>query len=265
MMEEGGAAIVLQAHARGVLVRRRLQRLLRDYEDVVRDIEGEDISVHWGARLLSPPLFNTEVEHRDTAGLRAHKRNGHSGGRYIRNTDSILSCSEGKEAVRDFGHEPCTLEKDHNHYQPSEPGEVLAEGQLQGAASESEHLSGKETPLQDVPTREHQVSETTGRMVENPLLESHALQTGSPGTRITEEGDTLSVTQGQPFPHHSNITSNTDQTYESLEWTRSSSVWSDKSMDADLSLKNPNELQMLRSHLAMEILWVQQAIASRKN
>lgn len=114
-----------------------------------------------------------------------------------------------------------------------------AECQLPGAASESVHLSGKQSWLQDVPTREHQVSETTGRKMESPLSETHALQTENPereclhpGTSVSGEKDTLSVTQGLSFPYHSNITSNTDQRYGSLEWTRSSSVWSDKSMDA---------------------------------
>nr|ACO51699.1 IQ domain-containing protein C [Aquarana catesbeiana] len=270
MEEEEAAVIVLQAHARGVLARRRLRRVLQDYEAVVRDIEGEDIAVQWGARLLSPPLFNDLVQHGGTTGPRAC--NGHGGGRHTRNTDPILLCSDRREAGQDSGHEPCTLEKEYNHYQPSETGEVPAECQLPGAASESVHLSGKQSWLQDVPTREHQVSETTGRKMESPLSETHALQTENPereclhpGTSVSGEKDTLSVTQGLSFPYHSNITSNTDQRYGSLEWTRSSSVWSDKSMDADLSLKNPNELQMLRSHLAMEILWVQQAIASRKN
>ncbi|XP_077338099.1 IQ domain-containing protein C isoform X1 [Lithobates pipiens] len=272
MEEEEAAAIVLQAHARGVLTRRRLRRVLQDYEAVVRDIEGEDIAVQWGARLLSPPLFNALAQHRGTTGLRACKGNDHGGDRHTRNADPILLCSDRREAGQDSGHELCTQEGEYNHYQPSETGEVPTECQLPGAASESVHLSGKQSPLQDVPTREHQVSETTGRKMESPLSETHALQTESPdreclhpGTRVSGEKDTLSVTQGQTFPYHSNITSNTDQRYESLEWTRSSSVWSDKSMDADLSLKNPNELQMLRSHLAMEILWVQQAIASRKN
>ncbi|XP_040192998.1 IQ domain-containing protein C [Rana temporaria] len=271
MEEEEAAAIVLQAHARGVLARRRLRRVLQDYEAVVRDIEGEDIAVQWGARLLSPPLFNAMVQHRGTTGLGACKGNSHGGGRHTRNTDPILLCSDRKEAGQEPEHEPCTLEKEYNHYQPSETEEVPAECQLPGAASESEHLSGKPSRLQDVPTREYQVSETTDRKMESPLLEMHALRPESPdrdclhqGKRVSGETDTLPVTQGQTFPYHSNI-SNTNQRYESLEWTRSSSVWSDKSMDADLSLKNPNELQMLRSHLAMEILWVQQAIASRKN
>ncbi|KAG8451552.1 hypothetical protein GDO86_003669 [Hymenochirus boettgeri] len=38
-----------------------------------------------------------------------------------------------------------------------------------------------------------------------------------------------------------------------------------KVLDEDIPYENLNELQQHRSHLAMEMLWVQQAIASRKN
>ncbi|XP_018427378.1 PREDICTED: IQ domain-containing protein C [Nanorana parkeri] len=252
MMEElECAAIVLQAHVRGVLVRRRLRTVLRDYEAVVRDVEGDAITVHWGTRLLSSPVFQPVVSI-VMCDL----------------TEPRTSCvwSDRAKCVQASAHELCmpasvTREKEHCD--------------LPGDAHNNEHLSEsgpvKENQLQDVPTRDCQVSETDGTEIDHLLSETDTqLQTESPDRgRILpvseKERRSWLATQEQNFLHHSSIIQNTDQRCESLEWTRSSSVWSDKSMDTDLSLKNPNALQMHRSHLAMEILWVQQAIASRKN
>ncbi|KAM5182158.1 IQ domain-containing protein C [Mantella aurantiaca] len=274
MMEaEEGAAVVLQAHVRGALVRRRLRTVLQDYEDVVRDIEGDHTTVQWGTRLLSAPLFTTVDQSRDTVG--DGKGSAHVGGRQTRSTDSFTLYSDRKD-VPESGHELCmptcvTLED--KVCQPPVTGEVTTECHLLGSALENENLPVNESRLQDLPTRECQVSKTASGETESPLAEAntlkmdlHHLQTDGktilPETSASVKELTSFGTQGTHFLHHSG---NRDQRYESLEWTRSSSVWSDKSMDTDLSLKNLNELQVHRNHLAMEILWVQQAIASRKN
>ncbi|MEE6484154.1 hypothetical protein FKM82_013771 [Ascaphus truei] len=67
----------------------------------------------------------------------------------------------------------------------------------------------------------------------------------------------------------------TDRGRESLGWSRDSSIWSSTVLEADTGLPfrlepedlpgKMSELQQHRNHLAMEMLWVQQAIASRKN
>ncbi|XP_072274562.1 IQ domain-containing protein C [Pyxicephalus adspersus] len=297
MEAEEAAAVVLQAHTRGLLLRRRLRTVLEDYEAVVREIEGDRGTVHWGSRLLSVPEFTPEAQNRG---------------------NSITSYTDRKKAA--LGPAPCTPadvtpQTEHrNGLHRGDPSSERSQCPLPGIAKPLEEPGpGNEIRHQGVPTRERQVPETAVRETENRHLQTavtetenrhlqiavgeteirhletavrenlvpesdalkldpHPLQTETPvresilpKTSVSERENTSLATQTQHFLPYPTITSNADQKYESLEWTRCSSVWSDKTIDTDLSSKNLKELQMHRSHLAMEILWVQQAISSRKN
>ncbi|KAG9492785.1 hypothetical protein GDO78_000992 [Eleutherodactylus coqui] len=57
----------------------------------------------------------------------------------------------------------------------------------------------------------------------------------------------------------------TASTFHILEPSKDSSLWCEENVNIEVTMKSASELRKHRSHLAMEMLWVQQAIASRKN
>ncbi|XP_071992704.1 IQ domain-containing protein C [Engystomops pustulosus] len=84
--------------------------------------------------------------------------------------------------------------------------------------------------------------------------EDSIMETNRPGKEVlssTSNPDTAPY-----LPHSANSL---------LELRREFSLWSEENVNIDLSLKTTSELRKHRNHLAMEILWVQQAICSRKN
>ncbi|XP_077152142.1 IQ domain-containing protein C isoform X2 [Ranitomeya variabilis] len=66
---------------------------------------------------------------------------------------------------------------------------------------------------------------------------------------------------GRSLPHSDIIMSS----FQSPEQRTDCSSWCEENVNLEITTKTANELKKLRSHLAMEMLWVQQAIASRKN
>ncbi|CAJ0965990.1 unnamed protein product [Ranitomeya imitator] len=66
---------------------------------------------------------------------------------------------------------------------------------------------------------------------------------------------------GRSLPYSDTIMSS----FQCPEQRTDCSSWSEENVNLEITTKTANELRKLRSHLAMEMLWVQQAIASRKN
>ncbi|XP_068121500.1 IQ domain-containing protein C [Hyperolius riggenbachi] len=296
--EEVVAALVLQAHIRGFLVRRRLGRVQQEYEAVLQDIDGEDVALQWGKWYLSPPQFVPLVLFKDApltvtcTGNGLHKdATGHTGscsnnGKGIQAMDMGLYMpaatdleAEPSVAQRDYpnsdflpakineGQENCHLQADwDNESWRLKNDAVAGERQLSEGGSTKR---GDLLPETDDPKKVCYLAQANALTTGDHLIASHRPERESflPETVVPEKLHPHSEKIGSQMkqPLDCSIMFVMDQTSESLEWTRKSSVWSDKTLDADLSLKNQKELQMHRSHLAMEILWVQQAIASRKN
>ncbi|XP_026719018.1 IQ domain-containing protein C, partial [Athene cunicularia] len=201
-----------QACVRGYLLRKRFRSLRAEYEEVVREIEGDLSQLEWRGRFLPRPVFVPEP------------RQG--------------KCSGPQEAV---------------------PSDELSAEKLQEKLDASE-------PEQDWGCSS--VKRTVRLQSEKEL--------SSPG-----EGDVVSPPDlGGDAKKHTEKECSAPA--ESEDWQKDSSVssvWDSAGLEAEsleacleIPLEDIKELprtrsglQAYRNHLIMELLWLQQAIVSRKN
>ncbi|XP_048413982.2 IQ domain-containing protein C isoform X2 [Stegostoma tigrinum] len=220
-----------EACVRGYLVRKSFQRLRQDYENIVKEIEGDVLLLEWDGKVLPRPKFKEQNA----------RRKGMSS--VIERTACETLCPEGEKGgiCGQFeGNEP---EKDD-----CEIGISSIKGNFPALA---EHL---DVPgiLTGAPTTWGQASNKIEGVIQ-PL----EMEKASPasGDERKESDTTLNFTD---------VTS----VWNSTVLEDSTIVLSTESLCKLQKKEMPTTLegiQKYRSSLAMELLWLQQAIASRKN
>uniref|UniRef100_A0A4W5NF83 IQ motif containing C n=1 Tax=Hucho hucho TaxID=62062 RepID=A0A4W5NF83_9TELE len=202
--------ILFQAHARGYLMRKELKCARSEFEDIVRDIEGDVNHLDWKGNIVAIPHF---------------KEDGPSG---------IVTKKHAEEAP-DRGSRPL-----------EQPGE------REGAQLMSDRLD----PERDDPHSHGHASISRG-------------SSSPPSCPPGGEGETES-SQGEQLDGGGMLESTGDTTtvWSSLAldvsygcFQKGSQQWRSLAQDVP---HTPEALQLHRNNLAMEMLWLQQAIASRK-
>nr|XP_033812694.1 IQ domain-containing protein C [Geotrypetes seraphini] len=208
-MERRARATALQAHIRGFLVRKKMQRLREHYESVVKEIEGDLLSLHWVGRLIPRPLFSQTRFCSKFAQLTRHTE-----------PKSAVKLAQDEEAIsKSLG----KSEEVISALKTEEPAkEVAAPNQQHKATTLWKDCSGtKSSPA----TVTEEDTEHLNSSNESSVWGSTVLETGS-----TVGKDGLLCSKGEEVvPRH------------------------------------VSELRHHQNHLAMELLWFQQAITSRKN
>ncbi|XP_074706895.1 IQ domain-containing protein C [Strix aluco] len=202
----------LQACVRGYLLRKRFGSLRAEYEEVVREIEGDLSQLEWRGRFLPRPVFVPEPRQGKRLGLQEAVPSDEV------SAEKLQEELDASEPERDWG---CSS--------------VKPTAQLQ---SEKELSSPGE-----------------GDVVSPPDLEADAEKHAEKGCN-TPAG-------GEDWQNDSSVSSVWD-----------SAVLEAESLEACLEIpledikelpRTRSGLQSYRNHLIMELLWLQQAIVSRKN
>ncbi|XP_075706603.1 IQ domain-containing protein C [Rhinoderma darwinii] len=263
MMEpEEAAVIVLQAHIRGFLARRKLQAVHQEYLEVVREIEGEEVVLYPGKWLLSPPQFTALV-----TGPHNPEYNGGKG------TPGSLQEKKTETSMPWVGREADvkTLEKPFARLPDSDwkkrKGDLIeTPGSKKDISLIPRTKAERGGCFSDTvsPVRDCCITEADGPVIEGSHRSDKEIE-DSVIQKNRLEKEVLSRTPNPDVEHclpHSDIAV---RAFESLGLRRDRSLWCEENVNIELTMKTASELRKHRSHLAMEILWVQQAIASRKN
>ncbi|XP_051843796.1 IQ domain-containing protein C isoform X2 [Antechinus flavipes] len=224
----------LQACVRGRQTRRRLQSLRAEYEEVVRQVEGDlGGQPRWVGRWLPRPVFSPEARRRP-CGPRTE------GGSSLGPVQEPLSRLQSEEPEADGGRkEPSPVKgpEQQDGFRVDQEGSpqnrlVMEAGDpmlRRIPGSSSSLLSPYDPPKTPLPN---------GPKTPNSRLELNGNGAFLEGTSLCDQ-----------LVAFSDISCNVSTYTEALELTPAS---------------QPAQLQKLRRHLAMEMLWLQQAIVSRK-
>ncbi|XP_044142394.1 IQ domain-containing protein C [Bufo gargarizans] len=328
MEMEESCARILQAHIRGFLVRRKLQKVHQEYLEVVREIEGEDVILCPGKWLLSIPQVTAldkvqisrpdkpeyngfahsklsssskqsiEFKHRETPfnitfeGKVHVKKTETRMPSFVREKDvqsleqqcqkmmedpietlgpnQDISFIQGTKAEREgFFPENISLERDRCIRQTDGPVREVSHMETDGPVREASHAE-TDGPVQEAShaKTDGPVREASHAVSDGPIREaSHRVTDALVGETRHRDDKNIEVpsrTSDPDIKHHLPH-SEAKGTFPSLELRRDSILWFEETVNTDITMKTASELRKYRSHLAMEILWVQQAIASRKN
>ncbi|XP_056412921.1 IQ domain-containing protein C [Hyla sarda] len=355
MEAEEAAARVLQAHIRGVLVRRKLQRVHQEYLEVVREIEGEEFVLYPGKWLLSIPKLTTLDRIQATKPNKpeyngySHSKLSTSAGQCIefQHRKAPLNVTSGGKGTLGFlqlmkteTSMPCVdRERDvQTPEKPCYPVETVASRSVSDGQKVKDDFIGTIDPERDIsiikrtraeredcfpvsdscialidaPVQEATHTETDTSVEEASHIETKALlreashtgtvasgrkachseyestvsgashtETDAPARETSLDDDKkiedflmlknchlkevpsrISIPDIEhTFPHSDIATS----TFQTVGRRKDHSLLCKENENIELTVKTASELRRHRSHLAMEILWVQQAIASRKN
>ncbi|KAM4794891.1 IQ domain-containing protein C [Rhinophrynus dorsalis] len=283
---------ILQACIRGFLVRRKLQSVQREYLAVVQEIEGKKTALHWRSKLLSMPQFITEVDFptEDKASEKTHQ----DAMQYIpSNSRKVSSCGNSLSCEPKNQPPPKALHREHEYLQERSSERTLgwnytenkrglirtdAERVLDTTEPMSERCQAGTPPERDLPGSDTEVSmafpdsgtSLTEDAPRNGLAEDapgRGLAEDAPGKGLAEDAPGKGLAETDPGKGLAGTSpaAPTEKSQESLDCSRDSWIWKGKVLDEELPLENLNKLRKHRSHLAMEMLWLQQAIVSRKN
>ncbi|XP_050766003.1 IQ domain-containing protein C isoform X1 [Gymnogyps californianus] len=203
----------LQACVRGYLLRKRFRSLRAEYEEVVREIEGDLSQLEWRGRFLPRPVF---VPEKPTPG----------------------KCSGPREAVPS---DEASAEKPQEELDASEP--------------ERDWGCSSVKPRARLQSEEELNSVGEGDVASPPNL-------GADADKHAEKGCSAPA-ESEDWQNDSNVSSVWD-----------SAILEAESLEACLEIpledikelpRTRSGLQSYRNHLIMELLWLQQAIVSRKN
>ncbi|KAM9268202.1 IQ domain-containing protein C [Morus bassanus] len=203
----------LQACVRGYLLRKRFRSLRTEYEEVVREIEGDLSQLEWRGRVLPRPVFVPEKP----------KQGKHSGPQEAVPSDEV------------------STEKPQEELDASEP--------------ERDWGCSSVKPPAQLQSKKELSSVGEGDVVSPPNL-------GADDDKCTEKGGSAPA-ESEDWQNDSSIPSAWD-----------SAVLEAESLEACLEIpledikelpRTRSGLQSYRNHLVMELLWLQQAIVSRKN
>ncbi|XP_067867862.1 IQ domain-containing protein C [Heterodontus francisci] len=222
---------ILQAYVRGYLVRKRFRRLRQDYESIVKEIEGGVDLLEWDGKELPRPKFmnqNTKIKVVNSVTKR-------------KTSETLCPDDEKKEI--------CPL------FEDDEPEKDYCESRTASTTKHiptlSDQLEVPGTPL--VVPASHEQSPDKIEGVIQPL--EVEIATSARGDEGKDSDTTMNFTD---------VTS----VWNSTVLEVSSNVISAEPLFELQKKEMPTTLEGLqkyRSSLAMELLWLQQAIASRKN
>ncbi|XP_053313252.1 IQ domain-containing protein C [Spea bombifrons] len=256
---------MLQAAVRGYLVRRRMQNVKKEYEAIAKELEGEETCLLWKRGPFSMPDFIHLAGDKE----KLSSRNVHDF-----DLDSAVRGSAGNAQRFDLGCQSdsvsCKEDKEIGNLQKRRVKEqdlgILNERDLGSPRSQREFTEGTECLPRTRSENDRNVSKTNIDWEESTSgsdqewnkcqLVSHLEKDRYP--KGTGQGIVKNLADTCPEML-------TDRSQETMELSRGTCVQSGKVKDTGLQLKNLHEMRQHRSHLAMEMLWVQQAISSRKN
>ncbi|MBN3305185.1 IQCC protein, partial [Amia calva] len=217
-----------QAHVRGFLVRRRFSSLRCDYEDIVRELDGSVSHLQWSGHVIPMPCFIQR--------------------RQAKSKDSDCPAAEG---------------------QPS--GGPISQG-----------LVGEQRPTYEVLQPERDASSCRGSPAmtveqQEPLHRPDAftpvregcedvLPSRDPRTSPVQTGNRTETADWEGGRESGSVTDVTS-VWDSTAPDSGSAVLQTESLHRMPSQEMPRTregLRLCRNNLAMELLWLQQAIASRK-
>uniref|UniRef100_UPI00398F1AEB IQ domain-containing protein C n=1 Tax=Pristiophorus japonicus TaxID=55135 RepID=UPI00398F1AEB len=226
---------LLQACVRGYLVRKKFQSLRQDYESIVKEIEGGTDFLEWDGKELPRPKFRNQNA----------KIKGVNSVTKKKTTETLCPEDETNEIGPLF--------------EDDEPEKDYCESRT--------HSTTK-----SIPTLSKQLD------ISGPLLVVHGSHDQAPekteGVIQPSETDKASSASGDERKDSDNTMNFTDVTsvWNSTVLEVASNVISGGEIQEPLCNLQKKEmpttregLQKYRSSLAMELLWLQQAIASRKN
>ncbi|KAG8451551.1 hypothetical protein GDO86_003669 [Hymenochirus boettgeri] len=234
---------ILQAHVRGFIIRRKLQNVWEDYLAVVQEIEGDSTALQWDDNILPIPHFLKvdKVKKKDVKETVD-----------IDNLDLKQVLSAQDSIIRGQQDEPVTeswhidVQKKHPELSISvfDPNELeLGNPEQKDSLVLTDQMDGFK---RNINTYQDKKLSTTSLEVKRGIDETNSGKSWSDNNQQREGA--------VKYIQKVNNPGNSDR------WLLRSKV-----LDEDIPYENLNELQQHRSHLAMEMLWVQQAIASRKN
>ncbi|KAM6239892.1 IQ domain-containing protein C [Porphyrio hochstetteri] len=201
----------LQACVRGRLLRKRFQSLRAQYEEVVRDIEGDLSRLEWRGRFLPRPVFLPQEP---------------TGAKCSCPQEAVQSDETSADKTQG-GLDASKPEQDGGSSNPNPPAQLQSENKVSSAGEGDEGSH---------PNLRADASECPGKEPSAPAG-SQEQQNDSDVSSVWDSAILESLEAKLEIP---------PEDREDLPRTRAG-------------------LQALRSHLLMELLWLQQAIDSRKN
>ncbi|CAH2222281.1 IQ domain-containing C [Pelobates cultripes] len=284
---------IVQAYVRGFLVRQKMHIVQKEYAAIAREIEGEEITLRWEKGPVSIPQFIQP-------GIAKKELNC----RNMQNIHNDSSIHESLENIENINPSSTDAFRDHKYLQDksSEGGHSCNQSEQNIAGQERDlarpglerelagperNLSwrtgcsleadkGKERHLANE-ERDKYMFETNGkcdRFLLDTDQENSICMTGSirekdrcldwigPENLAYLDDTKLEVSNDRSQSSKAKVSLNQSQGF--LNWSRQT-IQSGKVLETGIPLNNLHELRQHRSHLAMEMLWVQQAITSRKN
>ncbi|TFK13336.1 5-formyltetrahydrofolate cyclo-ligase [Platysternon megacephalum] len=206
----------LQACVRGYLVRKRFQSLQEDYENTVKEIEGDLGQLQWKGRFIPTPVFPQKKQMK---------------------VKRLIDQESGS--------------KDHNNTDKGQQKHCPLETLEPEKDCDCRSYMKPTAQLQD----EEMVSRGESNRVKQNLECDADKSTGQDCSLSGENTEWKNNSNASSV--WSNTVLETGSTVASLELPF-------KSIKQELPQTLP-DLQCYRNHLAMELLWLQQAIVSRKN
>uniref|UniRef100_A0A8C8RJ39 IQ domain-containing protein C n=1 Tax=Pelusios castaneus TaxID=367368 RepID=A0A8C8RJ39_9SAUR len=206
----------LQAYVRGYLVRKRFQSLQEEYEDTVKEIEGDLGQLHWKGRYIPTPVF---LQKKQT---------------------KVKQLIDQETVSKDQDN----TDKGQQKLCPLDTLEPEKDCDCKSYMKSAVQLQGEEMVSREEGSRVKQNSECDADK--------------SPGQDCSLPG------KNREWKNYSNASSLWSSTILETGSTAASQELPFKSIKQELPQSLP-DLQCYRNHLAMELLWLQQAIVSRKN
>ncbi|XP_067862760.1 IQ domain-containing protein C isoform X2 [Heptranchias perlo] len=221
---------ISQAYVRGYLVRKKFQSLHQDYESIVKEIEGDMDLLEWDGKELPRPKFRNQNA----------KINGVNNVTKRKISESL--CPEGEK------NEICPL------FEVDEPEKDYCE------------------------TRTHSTTKNIPSLPEH--LEVPSTLIAVPSSRDQAPDKIEAVIQPLGTEKASSASDGRKDSDNTMNFTDVTSVWNSTVLEVSSNVISAEPLcklqkkempttleglQKYRSSLAMELLWLQQAIASRKN
>ncbi|XP_052666956.1 IQ domain-containing protein C isoform X1 [Harpia harpyja] len=223
----------LQACVRGYLLRKRFRSLREEYEEVVREIEGDLSRLEWRGRFLPRPLFVPEVRASGRAGASAAPSEG----------GSSTKPAQGKRSgpLEAVPSDEASAEKPQEEVDASEP--------------EHDRDCSSVKPRAQLESQKELSSTGEGDAANPPNPRADA-------DKCTEK-ECAAPAESEDWQNDSNVSSVWDSTV--LEAESFESCLEIPLEDLKDLPRTRSGLQSYRNHLIMELLWLQQAIVSRKN
>ncbi|XP_014801992.1 PREDICTED: IQ domain-containing protein C [Calidris pugnax] len=261
----------LQACVRGYLLRKRFRSLRAEYEEVVRDIEGDLSQLQWRGHILPRPVFLPEKPTQGTG----------SGPQEAVPHQEVVPRDEAvphKEAVLQdeaVPHKEVVLQDKavpHKEVVLQDKAVPHKEVVLQDKAVPHKEVVPRDEASTENPQKELATSEPErdwGRSGEKPTAQLQSKK------ELSSRGEGDGVRPPNPRGDADKCTEKgCSAPAESQEWQNDSSVLEAESLEACLGIpleeikqlpRTRSGLQSYRNHLIMELTWLQQAIVSRKN